>query len=389
VPAWVDRIRFGGDVRLRYQGDYFDKNNADFLNPSNPTELLNSKTDRSRLALRARLNATAQVTDEVEAAIGIATGTTTNPVSTNVTMGDYENKKTIALDLGYIKYSPIPNFSLWGGRFANPFFHTDMVWDNDLRFDGVGMNYFREFSDKYAFFMNGLVSPLQEVEMSSKDKWLYAIQGGMQYKPRTDVTGKLGLAYYYYQNVVGVANDPLRPGETDWTAPRYQQKGNTLFDIDPSSSLKLALASDYQLLNLTGQLEVAVWQPVFVTFWGDYVKNLGFDRDEVAQRTGNPSVSEETVGYQFGLSVGYKNFSEFGDWRVFFYYNYLEADAVLDAFTDSDFHGGGTNAKGWVLGGEYGLYKNVWFRMKWFSTNEIQGPPFAQDTLQIDLNAKF
>jgi hypothetical protein len=204
-----------------------------------------------------------------------------------------------------------------------------------------------------------------------------------------DLTYKIAAAYYDYKNVTGEANDPLRPGEKDFTAPQFQQKGNTLFDIDPSSALKLALASDYKLVNLTGNIEIAFWQPVYITFWGDYVKNIGFDRDEVARRTGNPDVKEETEGYQVGMTVGHKRFQEFGDWELFLFYKRLEADAVLDAFTDSDFHGGGTNAKGWILGGSLGLAKNVWMRARWFSTDEISGPPFAVDMLQLDLNAKF
>ena len=46
-------------------------------------------------------------------------------------------------------------------------------------------------------------------------------------------------------------------------------------------------------------------------------------------------------------------------------------------FTDSDFRLGGTNAKGWVIGGNYGLAKNIWFTGRWLSANEITGPPYA------------
>jgi hypothetical protein len=67
----------------------------------------------------------------------------------------------------------------------------------------------------------------------------------------------------------------------------------------------------------------------------------------------------------------------------------LERDAVLDAFTDSDFNLGGTNAKGFVLGGSYGVEKNAWLTARWFSANEIDGPPLSIDTLFLDLNVRF
>ena len=45
--------------------------------------------------------------------------------------------------------------------------------------------------------------------------------------------------------------------------------------------------------------------------------------------------------------MGYPEIKNRWDWRVYGYYKYLEADAVIDAFTDPDFHFGGTNARGW------------------------------------------
>jgi hypothetical protein len=46
--AWAQRVRFGGDIRLRYEGNYFDENNADLARPDEPGEVLNTKQDRQR-----------------------------------------------------------------------------------------------------------------------------------------------------------------------------------------------------------------------------------------------------------------------------------------------------------------------------------------------------
>jgi hypothetical protein len=108
----------------------------------------------------------------------------------------------------------------------------------------------------------------------------------------------------------------------------------------------------------------------------------------VDARTG-VDVKKETEGFQLGFTVGYPTVRNFAEWKGFLFYKYLGSDAVMDAFTDSDFHLGGTNAKGWILGGEFGLAKNVWLSSKWLTTNEISGPPFAIDTFLLDLNAKF
>ena len=406
---WAQRIRFGGDIRLRYQGNYYDEDNALLLDPNDPDRLLNTTNDRSRMRYRVRLGMKVKIVDprdvnvgKVEVGVRLTTGNQKNPVSTNDTFGDYFNKDGIVFDRAYLRYTYKPDEPLWGnnipqfmatgGRIPNPWFYTNLLWDHDLNFEGAAINFSTDTQDitRWKGFLTAGAFPLQEDAFSSScDKWLYAGQVGFEYKPRFDVATKLGFAYYDYDNIVGEVNDPLRPGEKDCSAPLFFQKGNTLFDIDPSSNIKPALASDYKLVNITGKFDLGMYHPVHIIFLGDYVKNIGFDRKKVAQRTGNPDVSEEDQGYQIGMMVGYPKIGEFGEWNVFFTYRYLEADAVLDAFTDSDFHDGGTNAKGWIVGGSLGLYRNLWLKARWLTANEIAGPPLAIDTLQVDLNARF
>jgi len=126
---------------------------------------------------------------------------------------------------------------------------------------------------------------------------------------------------------------------------------------------------------------------------------MGYDKEEVAQRTGF-EIDPKTQGYQVRVSVGWPQITKPGDWQASFIYRYVERDAVLDAFTDSDFHGGGTDAQGYILKFDYGLLENVWVTARWLSSNEIDGNSYPQttglgtgklgiDTLQLDLNAKF
>lgn len=405
--AWAQRIRWGGDIRLRYERNYFDENNAILLRPDNPGEILNTTEDRSLYRYRVRLGVKATLLDDRKINVGkvefgarIATGNEKNPVSTNDTLGDYFNKDGIVLDQAYLKwtYSPtleiagrIPELSLTAGRMPNPWFFTDLLWDGDLNFEGAALSFKTDtlLGNPWKSFLTLGAFPLQEDEFSSRDKWLYGGQIGIEYTQPMGLSFKLGLAYYDYKNVEGAANDPFMPGATDFTAPQFQQKGNTLFDIDPGPGIKTALASDYNILNITGKLTYDYWFPIQLVFEGDYVKNLGFDKAEVARKTGNPNPAAETKGYQLRLLVGYPEIRYFGEWNMGLTYRYLEADAVLDAFTDSDFHLGGTNAKGWVLEGAFGLYKDVWLRGRWLTSDEISGPPLAIDVFQLDLNARF
>ncbi len=395
AAEWTKRIRWGGDARLRYQGDFFDGANADLLDPAAPTEVLNTHQQRHRARYRVRLAMKADVTDTVELGFRITTGNEEDPVSTNETLGDSFANDGIVFDRAYLKWMPNPMVTAWGGRMPNPWFHSDLVWDPDLNFEGVALNLDRSLFGPLSGFFTAGGFPLQEVEFSTRDKWLYGAQAGLRYVPSDKWVGTLGVAYYDYENIEGEVNDPLLPGELDFTAPRFQQKGNTLIDIDPSGDILTALAADYNELNVTGTLDIGIFHPIHIVLLGDYVKNIGFDKQKVAERIGLDGIeqtqgdSEQTKGYQLGLTFGYPEMDKARNWQLFFFYKYLEPDAVVDAFTESDFHLGGTNAEGWILGGEFALAPNLWLKMRWLTANEIVGPPLAIDVWQIDLKTEF
>jgi hypothetical protein len=404
---WAQRISLKGDIRLRYQSDKFADGNQIFVRPDDTEQLLNTTEDRDRYRYRARLGMKAKLIDyreanvgKVEAGMRLTTGNETDPVSTNDTLGDTFNRDSTVFDRAYLNWSFKPTDTVWGrmpklsivgGRFANPWFSTDLVWDSDLNFEGAAINYLTDTQQLRPFnmFATAGIFPLQEEEFSNRDKWLWGAQIGFDYKPRFDIAFTLGAAYYDYNEIEGIQNDLTQPGVFDFTAPQFQQKGNTLMDIDPSSSYKLALATDYNILDLYLKTNLGLFHPIQILLDTQYVRNLGFDRDRVAEVTGNDDPVEDIDGYMVGLTVGYPEIVDFREWNIGFRYKYLGADAVPDAFTDSDFHLGGTNAKGWILKGEYGLYRNVWLTTRWLSADEIEGPKLGVDTLQVDINSRF
>jgi hypothetical protein len=235
---------------------------------------------------------------------------------------------------------------------------------------------------------------------------LYAAQLGFNYTFASQSTLGFAVAYYDYDNMQGRMNDDLNaPNQLDYTAPSYFQKGNTVFNIantllDPTAA-RYALASEFRLANALLTYDYAGFSPLHVIATADYVKNIGFDSRDVAERVGE-DVSEKTQGYEFKVAVGWPNVQKRYDWQVSLAYKYLERDAVVDAFTDSDFHLGGTDGKGYILRVDYGLTDAVSLGARWISTDEIDGKligypisnasgkvPLAVDTLMIDLNAKF
>ncbi len=390
APEWTKRITLRGDIRLRYEKDLFDKNNADFLKPEKPTELMNTKIDQDRLKYRLRFGAQIQVNEQLDAVILLSSGNINTPISTNTLLGDYLNKDNVVIDLAYLAWHR-DIFTLSAGRIPNPWFSpTTLVWDDDLNFEGIALDVRKRIWRSWTPFFIAGAFPLDSYEFSKRDKWMVGMQAGIDRAEDKGLSFGVGAAYYHFSNITGRLNDPLRPGETDWTAPQYQQKGNTLFNISATpGDIKTALAAEFREVALSASLDVGFWDPYHIVIFGDYVKNIGFDRADVAERTGNPEQPEDTIGYQMGLSVGHAKVDRWGAWRAYLQYRYIEADAVVDAFTDSDFHLGGTNAKGWIIGSEIGLLKNCWLSLRWLTADEIGGPPLAIDVFFLDLNARF
>lgn len=417
LPEWISRIKFKGDIRLRGEADLFDSTNDEFayldFNRINAAggagktddPFLNVSSDRYRARARVRLGMDAKVSNDTKVGLRLSSGNTRDPVSTNQTLGNYGNRWQMVLDRAYLQHDDYDLdgykwLTLTGGRIPNPWLSTDLVWDRDLGFEGFAATYRKSLTgssslmdideNTRSLFLTLGAFPLAETELSSRDKWLFGAQLGSEFKFNDQSTFKLGLAYYDYYNITGKRNS-FGSTKYNFTAPQFMQKGNTLFDIyngtDADANL-YALAADYKEINFTAAMDIARFAPTHVIVTADWVKNIGFDSGDVQQRTGVP-VSAKTTGYQLQLAVGWPQVMKARDWQLFGAYKYLERDAVLDAFTDSDFHLGGTDAKGWILGGSYGLGDQTWLTGRWLSANEIDGPKLRIDVFQLDINAKF
>ena len=176
----------------------------------------------------------------------------------------------------------------------------------------------------------------------------------------------------------------------DYTSAQSLQKGNTLMYVNASGDTTLyGIASKFTELNITAKYDWATFDPTHILIAADYVQNLGYDQSEITQRTKLPAPDRKVTGYKVALTIGAPKIKQRGDWQASIAYKYLEADAVLDSLTDSDFHLGGTNTKGFIIGGSYGVDNNTWLSLGWLSSDQIEGQTLAIDTLQLDLSTRF
>lgn len=427
TPEWTNRIKVEGDFRLREEAVRLSADNtapglgtfangdltraADIATGKGSNTLgipnFNTQDDYERLRLRARVGVTATISDEVTAAVRLSTGGTTDRTSTNQTLGQSFNKYSVVVDQAYVTLKPTPELSLSGGRLPNPFFSTDLVWADDLGFEGVAASYQKPvFTNGNGFLAAGYFPLSADVPGTTGARSLLGVQGGIDVKlPGNGNQLKLGLALYDYRGIEGNKEDTLAQTTTPNYSTRYEypagfrQRGNTLFRVnaagDTGSSI-YGLASSFRELNLTAALDLPnlLSKPVRVT--ADYVKNLAFNRGEMLDRTGVAVTDGVDYGYLAKVQMGPTQLHR-GDWNMSLAYRYLGSDAVLDAFTNSDFGLGGTNNKGLILGVNYGLYNNTLLSARWMSANPIDSyaPGLATatklsvDTIQIDLTTRY
>jgi hypothetical protein len=397
----------------------------------------NVDQDRNRYRLRARLGVDADLGEGFSSGLRIATGDSNSPVSTNQTLGRSGgnfSKYAIWLDRAFIAYQPDLDDELGlkasVGRFDNPFFATDLTWDSDIGLDGVALkgNYklgggvtpfitagaFPVFNTDFNF------SSTEPTKFKSNDRYLWAAQGGVDWAVNRDTGVKLGAAFYNFEGINGKLSSPCLVlssadvCDTDIRRPSFAQKGNSYMALrqfipvptrddpegDDNQYQYFGLASEFRPLVLTGKFDYDGFKPVRVTLAGEYIKNLGFDKGKLNRIAVNNRAQDKPdgsigdfdggdTGYLVSLTVGSPSLKERWDWNASVAYRYLESDAVPDAFTDSDFGLGGTNLKGYTLGGNLALGRNVWAGLRWMSADNISGSPFSVDVVQFDLNARF
>ncbi|MEQ1740045.1 MAG: putative porin [Methyloglobulus sp.] len=434
LPDWVNRFKLSGDMRLRSQNDFMADdnvkgfysnfqaiNNAGGVTAAGLDGFLNTTDDRHRFRQRLRLGIDAKVTDNLKAGIRLATSNIPDPVSTNQSLGNMGGHYDFNVDRAYLKYDAVNDegfkwLTLSGGRIANPWYvgggeftgGSELVWDTDLSFEGFAATARHSLGSSGSLLDKHDASrevyatiggfPLQETELSSHGKWLVGGQVGVDWGFNNQDALRAGIAYFDYINLEAQPNKNNPPvcntnlSDNRFSVPQFMQFGNSVAVIcnDNANDLPglFGLASDYNIINANISYDYARFAPHHIIFAADYAKNIGFDESAVQNLAGRV-IEDKTNAWQVRIDFGWPKVERASQWNVFALYKYVERDAVLDAFSDSDFHLGGTNAKGWVIGGNYGLMKNVWFTGRWLSTDVITGPKFGNDVLQLDLNAKF
>ena len=345
--SWAKRVKFHGD--LRYRHEYID---AEHLK------------DRTRHRIRARLGASAKLSETVDVAIQLATGCD-DPVSRNQTLDGAFAAKDVWIDLAYFDWHPETPEGLHviGGKMKNPFYvpgKSELIWDHDLNPEGLAVTY-RDTWDRVDCFGN-LGGFWVDENGCGGDTCLYGAQIGAKYNitDTVSVLGGVGVFKYDHTRCRGVFHEDFFGNSTRLT------------DYSDPDSVRLYV-EDYTELELFAEVGLKVGG-IPVCLVGDYVENLDADDDK--------------VGWLLGITLG--KCKDKGSWEGRYCYRELERDAVFGVFTDSDFIGGGTDGQGHEINLGYQLSKRVKLGATYFITAAgLDGPSHDYDRLQLDAEFKF
>ena len=339
--SWAERMRWNGDFRYRFENSQVE-----------------GQEDRNRNRIRARVQLEAEVTPTVQVGFGLATGGD-DPVSTNQTIGGGGSTKDIGLDLAWFEWSGLADTRVVGGKFENFLVRPagkGLVWDSDWRPEGAGIAW-----NHGSFFAHGLGTWL-EGDSRSGTEFAWAVQAGMNLAIGDDGRLRFGAGYNRIDNA----------GATSLYGDPDDFYGNS-YVLDPASGDPVFAYNYHQVEAFAEYAFTLGGQPL--ALFADYVINT--------------DAEENDSGYLFGARYGAAK--DPGSWNVGWFYEKLEADATLGLLTDSDFGGGGTDARGHVFSGTYAFHPNWNFQLTWFLTETglASGNLRDNDKVQLDLNFKY
>ena len=350
-----------GDIRYRYQSDLV----------SDPA--VTGEHSRDRYRGRVRVGVYPWINEELTGGIQLATGGSgTETTSRNETLDDQFLPDPVYLNEYFINYHPIAldgkvNILLGKRDVANTLMVVnDLVWDSDLAFEGMTLQYGKDVDGKDKEGINAIIGyyPLNELKSTTtKEQDAYLIVGQAAYSGEVnDLTYQVGAGYYNYVHF-DVDNDP-----STVYSPVYDYTGK-----------------DFNIVELFGSLggQITEKTPFKVTV------QYAFNTAKKSLQYPN-IVDEKRNSYLAGIKIG--NAKEVGQWSLGTDYVRIERDA-LTVLTDSDRNMGitkGTNLEGVKVSGVFHLVQNMTVGATYFKFNTIDDPTLKkQHALMADVVIKF
>jgi Putative porin len=367
----IGPLNFSGDFRLRDE--------PFFGGPADQSQV------RNRLRFRLRVNATAKLNNDISGGFTFASGDINDPISTNQTTNQFFTRKALAIDKAFINYNPhfFKPLTLTGGKFAYPWYNTELTWDKDLNPEGVAQTLAFDLKTPLLkrFALVGFELPFSEVAgtwLTNKSIVQSVVYGGQvqtawQFGPWLKLSAYSG--YYNYHNADPMAlaiqkanlKNPTTPGAgaLPLNASGFQNSvwittatGIVTVNGQPISTgvktiTDAQFASKFGLFDSIARFDITTpakrWPIALI---GDYVQNTEACANLRNLRAVPIPTSTATYTAAFSASCDpsqrhaywaegrFGRAQDKGDWQFAYTRMFIEREAVLSVFNASDIRQG-------------------------------------------------
>ncbi len=352
VPAWLQDLKFGGDMRLRFESS------------RRKTQDGERQKDRHRARFRLRFGLEKSLLDD-QFLVGfrLATGSAddgdwdalggSDPTSANQTFSGFWSQKPVWIDRAYVVFRPdaIDGLMVTAGKISNPIRISSLFMDGDVNPEGAWIQYTHKGFDSFQPFVGA--GWFLAAESSGSDTRLLAYSAGFDWEVVEDVKWSMAAS------VLDFSNYSLR---------MPSRRGNTA-GWDP----------EFMVLNVHNQVGFEVRElPVSVFF--DFAHNF----DEAESTSG---LRGRNHAFHTGVKVGSNRRK--GDWSASYEYAWMESNSLPGFWSSGDF--GRTGRRGHIVKGAYNLADFLTVGGALFVTEPIRSRNGGDDiiTLQADLVWKF
>jgi len=439
-PDWSTRVQ-NLEARLKsfgpfiFSGDFRLRDEPFFGGPSNESLV----QDRERFRLRFNVNA--KLNDDFAGGFSLASGDINDPTSTNQTITGFYTRKAIAIDKAFVDYTPHPwhALTLIGGKFAYPWYNTELTWDKDLNPEGVAEILAWNFDSVpllKKFALVGFELPFSQVarttttaNQSSVASIVYGGQLQTQWQLASWLKFGAYTGFYNWHDAdpialalarAGAKNPqtpltgllPLGTGNTvqnsivTTTATNVVTVGGTSYPTGVTTITNAQFASKFGLFDSIARFDITTPSDKWpIAIIGDFVQNTEAcaNVDNIApapantssitykQTTNFPCDPRQRKGYWGEAQVG--RAQKKGDLQFDYTRMFIEREAVLSNFDYSDIRQGSnvTEHRAMVL---YQLYPNV--QLSWtglfgrpINFGSTKPPEDMLKRLQFDLIYSF